>query len=65
MNSPFSGDPSSLDWRTAKASAATNCVQIARTAAGVAIRDSKHPDLVVHFLGKAGWSDVVRGIRSR
>ena len=65
MNSSFSDDLSSLDWRTAKASGGTNCVQIARTATGVAIRDSKHPDLAVHFLGRAGWSGVVRRIRSR
>jgi len=53
-----------LGWRTAIASGGGDCVQVAQTADGVAVRDSKNPAGAVHTYGRAAWGALVARIKS-
>jgi hypothetical protein len=53
-----------LLWRTASSSGATDCVQVARTGEGVAVRDSKNPAGAVHAYGRATWRAFLAQIKT-
>ncbi|WP_305786632.1 DUF397 domain-containing protein [Symbioplanes lichenis] len=50
-------------WRTAKACAAQNCVQVAFIDGGIALRDSKNPDGGILRYSLREWRDFVAGVR--
>lgn len=42
-------------WRTAKASSATNCVEVARLSKVVGVRDSKRPTGAILTVSAGAW----------
>jgi hypothetical protein len=55
--------PVPVEWRTATASAAGNCVQVATTGAGILVRDSKNPHLPARLLANSEWIGLIAGIK--
>jgi hypothetical protein len=55
---------SSLNWQTSRASAGSNCVEVARVGAEVLVRDSKDKSGPVLTFSAAEWSAFVVGARS-
>jgi hypothetical protein len=51
--------PLRVQWRTSSRSSATNCVEVAGVAAGVAVRDSKDRSGPVLFFASSSWRDFV------
>jgi hypothetical protein len=51
--------PLRAPWRTSSRSSATNCVEVAGFAAGVAIRDSKDRSGPVLLFAPTSWRDFV------
>ncbi|WP_033342967.1 DUF397 domain-containing protein [Catenuloplanes japonicus] len=52
------------EWRTASRSGGGNCVEVARVAGGMGVRDSKdRGGPVLHYTG-AAWAAFTRGARS-
>jgi Domain of unknown function (DUF397) len=59
-------DDRGITWRTSSRSNAGNdCVQIARTPAGIAIRDSKNPHQPHLTLSTAAFASLIAGIKQR
>jgi hypothetical protein len=54
-----------LDWSKSSFSANQgNCVEVARLADGMAVRDSKHPDAGMLTFTPAEWQAFVAGCRA-
>jgi hypothetical protein len=53
-----------LVWRTASASGGGDCVQVARTEAGIAVRDSKNPAGPWHAYERGSWSVFLARVKS-
>ncbi|NUT51187.1 MAG: DUF397 domain-containing protein [Saccharothrix sp.] len=54
-------DLSNVRWRkSSRSSSQANCVEVARVAGRVAVRDSKNPDGPVLLFGKVDWSVFTR-----
>lgn len=52
-----------LRWRRASKCDAGNCVEVARTGGGVAVRDSKNGDGPILEFDECAWSDFLAGVR--
>ncbi|WP_019631142.1 DUF397 domain-containing protein [Actinomadura atramentaria] len=50
-------------WRTSSHSGTTECVEVGRDAAGVAIRDSKRPEGGLLAVGSLPWRTLVCDIK--
>jgi hypothetical protein len=58
-------NPATITWRKATYSNAGNeCVEVARTPAGYAIRDSKNPQAPHLTLGAAAWTSLLAAIKT-
>jgi hypothetical protein len=54
-----------LRWRKSARSAGDGaCIEIAESAHGVAVRDSKHPDGLVLWLDAGTWRQFIASIRA-
>jgi Domain of unknown function (DUF397) len=53
-----------LTWRTATSCAAGNCVQVAVTDDGVAVRDSKNPDGGLLLYTASEWRSFLIGAKN-
>lgn len=53
-----------LDWHKSSYSGQGNCLEVARLADGVAVRDSKHPDAGMLTFTPAEWQAFVAGCRA-
>lgn len=54
-----------LEWRKARRSMSNGaCVEVASSAAGMAVRDSKDPEGAVLYYEVAAWSSFVGAARS-
>ncbi|GGP70609.1 DUF397 domain-containing protein [Saccharothrix coeruleofusca] len=54
-------DVTPLSWRKSSySSSQANCVEIAHTPTGIAVRDSKNPDGPVLHFPKITWAALVR-----
>ncbi|MGW4642291.1 DUF397 domain-containing protein [Sphaerisporangium sp. NPDC004334] len=58
-------DPSSIHWRKSSYSTGQgeNCVEVARMASHVAVRDSKCPDGLILILRHQAWSAFLAKIK--
>ncbi|GII76734.1 hypothetical protein Sru01_17160 [Sphaerisporangium rufum] len=59
-------EPSALVWQKSSYSQAqgNNCVEVARPAGLVAVRDSKLPDEPPLLLGRVQWQDFVGAVKA-
>jgi hypothetical protein len=55
--------PAELTWRTATSCNAGNCVQVAATDGGVAVRDSKNPDASFLLYTASEWNSFLVGVK--
>jgi hypothetical protein len=55
-------DGAGIRWRKSSRSAWDNCVEVARVAAGVLVRDSKDPHGAVIGFGDPGWRAFLRAL---
>ncbi|GID96205.1 DUF397 domain-containing protein [Amorphoplanes digitatis] len=53
-----------LTWRSATACNGGNCVQVAATDDGVAVRDSKNPDGGVQLYTASEWRSFLAGAKN-
>lgn len=56
--------PALLVWRTSRRCDSGSCVEVARTADGMAMRDSKQADGPILRFSKSVWSDFMNGVRA-
>lgn len=65
MSTDASDDPKYADlmWRTATASTAGDCVQVARSGYGIAVRDSKDPYGPRHSYRQEEWTRFIARIK--
>ncbi|TDE39260.1 DUF397 domain-containing protein [Actinomadura sp. 6K520] len=65
MPTDASDDPkcAELEWRTATASGAGDCVQVARSDHGIAVRDSKDPYGPRHSYRPDEWARFIARIK--
>jgi hypothetical protein len=52
------------EWRRSSRCGDTNCVEVARTSIGFAVRDSKNPALTPLSLSTEQWRTFVAGIHA-
>ena len=60
-----SSELSAFRWRKSSYSGPTggDCVEVAKSSSGVAVRDSKHPDFSQLTLSRAVFGELVRELR--
>lgn len=56
--------PAPLVWRTSQRCDSANCVEVARTTDGMAMRDSKNIEGPILRFGSTAWSHFIDGIRT-
>jgi hypothetical protein len=53
-----------LAWRKSQRCDSGSCVEVARTADGMAMRDSKQLDGPILQFGRNGWADFLNSLRA-